>query len=212
MPPRAQQEADAAPPPSFFAFCVFLWRPLHCPAAQQKGRPAAAQVARKTSTYFFVWFLSATSGKPPTPTPPSLHTGRLLRASWGQNIRDAPHGSRELPASGGAGNDVVDVDVGSALHPAAVRAPSLVSSYVARYRHLTWHLGRHRASVHVCGGAGVPVAVAGPLALQRLLCCLLWLCLPCRACIAAGCFCVTAGRAQLPMRSHWWLRSGAGYV
>ena len=139
------------------------------------------------------------------PSSPRRTIRRLTRDPYG---RLATRWGTE--ASGGAGNDVVDV--GSALHPAAVRAPSLVSSYVARYRHLTWHLGRHRASVHVCGGAGVPVAVAGPLALQRLLCCLLWLCLPCRACIAAGCLCVTAGRAQLPMRSHWWLRSDAGYV
>ena len=66
-------------------------------------------------------------------------------------------------ARGGAGSGVVDT--GLALHPAAVHAPSLVSSYVARCRHLTWHLGRHRARVCVCGGTGAQVAVAGPLAL-----------------------------------------------
>ena len=34
-----------------------------------------------------------------------------------------------------------------------------------------------------------------PCGLWRLHCCLLWLCLPCRACIAARCFCVTAGQS-----------------
>ena len=41
----------------------------------------------------------------------------------------------------------------------------LPPSYIARHRHLTWHLGRHRARVCVCGGTGAQVAVAGPLAL-----------------------------------------------
>ena len=58
------------------------------------------------------------------------------------------------------------VEVRSALPPTAVYAPSLAPpSYIARYRHLTGHLGRHRASVCVCGGTGAQVAVAGPLAL-----------------------------------------------
>ena len=66
-------------------------------------------------------------------------------------------------ARGGAGSGVVDTRL--ALHPTAMYVPSLVSSYIARYRRLTWHLGRHRASVWVCGGTGAQVAVAGPLAL-----------------------------------------------
>ena len=66
-------------------------------------------------------------------------------------------------ASGEAGIGMVDVR--SALPPTAVHAPSLVPFRIARYRRLTWHLGRHRASVCVCGGTGVQVAVAGPLAL-----------------------------------------------
>ena len=67
-------------------------------------------------------------------------------------------------ASGEAGIGVFDVR--SALPPTAVYAPSLAPpSYIARYRRLTWHLGRHRASVWVCGGTGAQVAVAGPLAL-----------------------------------------------
>ena len=66
-------------------------------------------------------------------------------------------------ARGGAGSGVVDS--GSALYPTAVHAPSLVSSYIARYRRLTWHSGRHSARVCACGGTGAQVAVAGPLAL-----------------------------------------------
>ena len=49
-------------------------------------------------------------------------------------------------ASGGADNDVVDV--GSALHPAAVHVPSFVVSLCApRRRHLAPHLKR-------CGSVG----------------------------------------------------------
>ena len=66
-------------------------------------------------------------------------------------------------ARGGAGSGVVDS--GSALYPTAVRAPSLVSSYIARYRRLTWHSGRQRARVCAGGGIGAQVAVTGPLAL-----------------------------------------------
>ena len=55
-------------------------------------------------------------------------------------------------ASRGAGDDVVDV--GSALHPTAVHAPSFVPLCVPRRRHLTWHLPHF-------GGGGL-----------RLLCCL----------------------------------------
>ena len=67
-------------------------------------------------------------------------------------------------ASGEAGIGVVDVR--SALPPTAVYAPSLTPPpYIDCYRHLTWHSGRHRASVCVCGGTGAQVAVAGPLAL-----------------------------------------------
>ena len=61
-------------------------------------------------------------------------------------------------ARGGAGSDVVDSR--SALYPTAVHAPSLVPLFVARYRRLTWHLGRQRACVCACGGEGEKVAVA----------------------------------------------------
>ena len=66
-------------------------------------------------------------------------------------------------ARGGTGSGVVEVR--SALPPTAVHAPSLVPLCVARYRRLTWHLGRQRASVCACGGTGVQVAVARPFAL-----------------------------------------------
>ena len=45
----------------------------------------------------------------------------------------------------------------------------------------------------LCWKEGEQVAVAVLFALQRLLCCLLLLCLPCGACFAACCYCMTAG-------------------
>ena len=78
--------------------------------------------------------------------------------------REAGYSLSGVPgARGGTGSDVVDSR--SALYPTAVHVPSLVPLCVARYRHLAWPSGRQRASVCACGGTGVQVAVAGPLAL-----------------------------------------------
>ena len=62
-------------------------------------------------------------------------------------------------------------------------------------------------NVGACGGAGEQVAVAVLFALWRLLRCSLLLCLPCSACFAVCCYCMTAGWGATEV--YWMLRPGA---